>query len=262
MRRLIPFAAILAATLPAAVSAQSSSLFGNRGITSQGGFSSTPSLGGPSGAGMGNSGTMSSGSSMSSGGMTGNSTNGLTGNTTGQAGNGSSTSGMPALGAVSGQTVLDASTIGTGAFVGRSDNTGRFVGNARTGQAAMLSAFGQALQGLPGNFGGGNGNRSSQQPDAERFQLRPTLRVGFDYAPVTATATLASPSFEKRFTGITERRPQLAGVDITPAEGGKVVLRGSVASEDSKKLAAALLRLEPGVREVVNEITVAPPAAR
>ncbi|MBA3312655.1 MAG: BON domain-containing protein [Planctomycetaceae bacterium] len=163
------------------------------------------------------------------------------------------------LGAASGQTLLDSSVIGTNTFTGRAANAG-FVGNAQVGQQqANMNAFNQMFQGL--QRGGNADGRATGQPDAERFQIRPTLRVGFDYTPVTATASITNPKFVTRFSGITQRRPQLAGVNISSDDEGRVVLRGTVANEDSKSLAAALLRFEPGVREVVNELTVAPPAA-
>ncbi|MCA9080559.1 MAG: BON domain-containing protein, partial [Planctomycetaceae bacterium] len=37
---------------------------------------------------------------------------------------------------------------------------------------------------------------------------------------------------------------------------GQATLRGQVADEDQRKLAAAYVRLEPGVRSVVNELSV------
>ena len=40
-------------------------------------------------------------------------------------------------------------------------------------------------------------------------------------------------------------------------DNGVVTLRGNVPSEEAKRLAAALVRLEPGVRTVNNETVVA-----
>ena len=164
------------------------------------------------------------------------------------------------VGSMSGQQILDSTAVGNSAFTGRAE-PGSFIGVRTTTQQANMNAFNQIFQGLQRNSGGSGRGNSNQAP-AERFQIRPTLRVGFDHTPITATASVSSPRFEQRFTGITERRPQLAGVNISSDYEGRVVLRGTVASEDSKKLAAALLRLEPGVRDIVNEITVEPPAAR
>ena len=41
--------------------------------------------------------------------------------------------------------------------------------------------------------------------------------------------------------------------------GDTAVLRGQVGSDYAKQLAAAMIRLEPGVYEVQNELVVAPP---
>ena len=55
-----------------------------------------------------------------------------------------------------------------------------------------------------------------------------------------------------------ERVPALRSINVAPTPNGVVILRGKVGSEDQKKLAAAMARLEPGVREVRNELVVSP----
>jgi BON domain len=260
MRRMF-LAAVVASLLPAVSFAQSSSLF-NRGTTGSGGQSSgsggqSSGSGGTGSSGLfnnGNTGSQSStgGSADSAAGATGTGSN-STGNTVGQG----TTS---ALGTASGQQIMSADSIGTGPFTGRTENS-RFIGVRATTtspQQSGLNAFSQIFQGLSR---GQSGNRNGGQSQPERLPLRPTLRVGFDYSPTTAATTISSPQFATRFSGIAERRPQLAKVNVTSDDGGRVVLRGTVASEDSKNLAAALLRLEPGVREVVNELTVENAAA-
>lgn len=239
MRRML-FALIAIAVIPSATFSQSSR-FPNAGAAG-GGAATNPTaaasqaLGGAGQqTGTGTTGTGTDGSTIGQGATTG-------------------------VGQTSGQTVLDSTAIGNNTFTGRTTNQG-FVGNTQVGQQqANLNAFNQMFQGM--QRAGGQGNRGAGQTNTERFQMRPTLRVGFEYAPTTATASVTSPKFVSRFNGITARRPQLAGVNISSDYEGRVVLRGSVANEDSKSLAAALLRLEPGVREVVNELTVAAPAAQ
>jgi hypothetical protein len=255
MRRALFVCAVT--MLPGIAFAQSMSSSASRPTSSTGGlFSQSPTGGtqpfasGNTGSTGGNYGTTGSPSATGSGTTnTGNAT--TSGTTVGQG----TTS---AVGTASGQQILGQNDVGNNSFTGRAA-PGNFIGVSATTQQANLNAFNQIFQGLARN-GGGNGRGSNQAPP-ERFQLRPTLRVGFDHTPITATASVTSPRFEKRFAGITERRPQLTGVNIASDYEGRVVLRGTVASEDSKKLAAALLRLEPGVRDVVNEITVEPPTA-
>src|SRR5690606_34402977 len=249
MRCVILCTVVTVAAFPLSAAAQSR--FGNTGPNGQGGFGSTPTLGGPSQA-------------RSGGGQTSTSAFSGTGSnlgTTGQGGNQSATeaSGQGSRGgggAMSGQTPRGAETIGTGPSVERSDTSGRLVGSSMAGQQATFG-LNQALQGLRGfgnNFGTGN-NRSGGQQNNERLQLRPTLRVGFE-AP-SVPPTVATERVTVLMTNIAERRPQLTGVTVLGDDSGRVVLRGSVANDDARRLAAALVRLEPGVRQVVNEITVA-----
>ena len=42
------------------------------------------------------------------------------------------------------------------------------------------------------------------------------------------------------------------------ADGNVIVLRGRVADEDEKRLVEGMVRLEPGVREVRNELEIGP----
>lgn len=253
-----------ASLLPAISFGQSSLFSGASSSASRSGMSSTGGSSSSSLFGSTGSGSTGQSSGLQSG-LQSTGTAGTTTGSTGTTGTGTSSSSgtvgsapTPGVGQMSGQQILGANNIGRNSFTGRAA-PGNFIGVSATTQQANLNAFNQIFQGLQRN-GGGNG-RGSNQASPERFQLRPTLRVGFDHSPITASASVTSPRFEKRFAGITERRPQLAGVNIASDYEGRVVLRGTVASEDSKKLAAALMRLEPGVRDVVNEITVEPPTA-
>ncbi|HEX6987254.1 MAG TPA: BON domain-containing protein, partial [Planctomycetaceae bacterium] len=90
--------------------------------------------------------------------------------------------------------------------------------------------------------------------DRERLPMRPTQRIAFDFTPATPAAAVERVT--SRFDGIVSRRPELSGVTFATDDSGRVVLRGTVPSDDARQLAAALVRLEPGVREVVNELTV------
>lgn len=262
MYRPLAFAVAFAVAWPVAASAQTSSLFGNRSIN-QGGLGTTPTVGGRTG-GTGSSSGMFSGGSRT--GQTGSSFGSGSATAGGSAfGSGSSFGSDSALGSgsslgggMTGQQGFQLGTVtpltGTGPFVGRSDNAGRFVGNQRVGQQAAMGAI-QALQGLQSfQRGGGFNNRSDGQQDAERLPIRPTQRIAFEFTPTTPA--IAVERVSSRFSGLTDRRPELAGVTFETDDDGRVILRGTVATEEAGQLAAALVRLEPGVREVVNELAI------
>jgi hypothetical protein len=61
---------------------------------------------------------------------------------------------------------------------------------------------------------------------------------------------------QTRFEALATRRPDLAGVSFALDASGVARLRGSVASEEARRLAEALVRLEPGVRQVENGLSI------
>ena len=63
-------------------------------------------------------------------------------------------------------------------------------------------------------------------------------------------------SLKVRFQNLTLRRPQFQGVSLNLGENGAVSLSGRVESDSTKRLLALLVRMEPGVRSVSNELTV------
>ncbi len=151
----------------------------------------------------------------------------------------------------------------TGAFVGRAMPT-EFIGAGQRGagtQTTRQGQFGQGGQfGSFGQFGGGAGRGGGQQRGglgststlsrAER--LRPRHRIAFDFAPVTVD--VVRTNLQTRFL---PTQNQLGGIDVDVDAQGRAILRGTAVSEDARKLAEALARLEPGVRKVTNEIDVA-----
>lgn len=173
-------------------------------------------------------------------------------NTSGQAASGNALAG-PQISTQLGQL---SATVGQGGFVGRSDSAGRFVGNAMTGQ--------QSVQGTNvGRAGGRNTNYTSQQNNFNNQQtgmlsqrvVRPRLSIAFDYnrRPETTVQTNLSTEFQRLRTN----RPSLDGVQVVLGSDRQAVLRGTVPSENDKKLAAMLARMEPGVSSVKNELTIA-----
>lgn len=120
--------------------------------------------------------------------------------------------------------------------------------------------FGQQF----GNFGQGSplglSNRGTGQPAirsrAER--LRPRHRVAFSFAPVSAEAVGARLQTRMRPLRLQGR---VQDAEFSLSEDGTLTLRGTAASAEDRELAAAVARLEPGVRRVDNQIVAPSPAS-
>ncbi len=162
-----------------------------------------------------------------------------------------------------GQTQQNAGQVtGNERFVRGARPAGAFVG-ADSGDAQN---FFSQLQGNAGNFGSGlNANRNrtergNQMPAQTTPVIRRRLHVGFEYQS-PATSEL-SRRLNSRLQGVlasvsrqSEPYPdvQVAMLDAT------VVLRGTVPSQEAKLLLERLVRLEPGVWQVQNELVVDDP---
>ena len=209
-------------TWTATVSAQTNSLFGNRGPVGQNGSNLTGSI----------------------------------------------TAGTPNFGAPSG--LLGTNQLGgagtQGGFVGRDDNTGRFVGDQR--QVTQQNQGGRGRQ--FGNRGGGNGATGRAFGDqfggrgnqgSSRRIIRPRQEIAFTFRrPPTSQI---NSSIRLRFKQISLRQPALRNVLVVLDEKGAATLSGQVTSSETLRLAAIMVRLEPGVRSIKNELTVSEsPAGR
>ncbi|WP_166826094.1 BON domain-containing protein [Thalassoroseus pseudoceratinae] len=142
------------------------------------------------------------------------------------------------------------STVGQG-FTGGGNTDGTFVGNRLAGQnvGAQTPVF---------NFpGGGNANRFTPRNNTgssrERV-IRPRQKIAFDYEP--PAPTVIRTAVTRQYRTLSSRRPGLESVTIEVGEGRAAVLKGTVPDENSRKLAAALARLEPGIRSIKNELKV------
>ena len=70
--------------------------------------------------------------------------------------------------------------------------------------------------------------------------------------------TTVKASLDTRFSMLLSRRAELAGVTISVGKvAGQLVLAGKVPNETALKKAAALVRMEPGVRKVDNQLVIA-----
>jgi osmotically-inducible protein OsmY len=134
--------------------------------------------------------------------------------------------------------------VGQNGFTGRSNTA--FAGNRNATQGdvtSLLPQFNQMTnqgnQGNPGTTGRSNIKRA-----------RPQQKIAFSY-PKANLATI-QVEMSNRF----QRMTSVSGASVSISDEGVVTLTGMVASDDSRKLAEALARLEPGVRSVVNELQV------
>jgi len=179
---------------------------------------------------------------------------------------GSITGGTTTFGSLGGQQVGGSQLGGTntatqGGFVGRDDNTGRFVGDQRGTPQQSQGGGGRQF----GNRGGGNratgrafgdggqfGGRGNQ--GSARRIVRPRQEIAFTYRrPETSQI---NSSLRIRFQQISLRQPALRSVLVVLDEQGAATLTGQVNSAETMRLAAIMVRLEPGVRSIKNELIV------
>lgn len=127
--------------------------------------------------------------------------------------------------------------------------------------AAMTNAVTQQLRTLITQQGRQNDFNTQQQRVNQgarnQPQIRVPLRLGFESPPVSATQFTSR--LEQRFTRI----PGLQTIGPIQVEmvGRTAILRGTVASQADRELAANLARLEPEVSAVQNELVVASAAS-
>jgi hypothetical protein len=136
--------------------------------------------------------------------------------------------GQPSFGSV---TIASASTTGLG---------------GRTGTAGIAS---RGMTGGLGGLGGLSGG-AGQMP-----MVSYAATVRFSPAPPVVPAAVRADL--QAMIGRTSALSRPAGVRVE-ADGNVIVLRGRVADEDEKRLVEGMIRLEPGIREVRNELEIGP----
>lgn len=138
------------------------------------------------------------------------------------------------------------STAGQG-FIGQQDNANRFIGSQNAGQQS-LNAF---SRGNMGGAGRDSGNFQGGQVETSTPPIQFSSRIGFDYQPRRLSRNSVTTS------RISRSMSRVPGVTINVSGDRTIVLSGRVATENDVKLAEVLARLEPGVDQVVNELTLA-----
>ena len=136
-------------------------------------------------------------------------------------------------------------------FIGGNASQG-FIGGGLQGTQQNANRQFQAIQNTQSQFGS-----QGQQTGTPR-SVRTTMSIGFSFP----TATIAQSSGRLAganslsFARFTSSRPEFSGITVAMTSQGVAVLTGSTVSTESKRLAANLMRLQPGVRKVQNQIAV------
>ncbi len=163
------------------------------------------------------------------------------------------------FGATGAQGGIGAAGAANSGFIGR--NNGTFAGNSRAGQTGLGGTGAGAARNFnrTGNSAANELRNSNLNGPRERTtsQIRPRQKVAFDYN-VKAPATVAANA-TVRLDRITLKNPSLKGI-VVAVEDNQIVLRGRVKTEEQARLAENLVRLEPGVRSVRNELEIEQPA--
>lgn len=139
----------------------------------------------------------------------------------------------------------------TDTFIGGGD--GGFVGGAQERQNQAVNRFFRAITGEDVPTGGSRG--SSGEP--RRIPVR--LKLGF-LRPTPRQTLAIGGRAGLDLTRFVRMRPGLQAVGATMDDQGQVTLTGVTPDDASRRLAVNLLRLQPGVRSIRNEIALQGPA--
>lgn len=139
-------------------------------------------------------------------------------------------------------------------FVG-SNASQSFVGGVRqsTNQAAtgrQIGAFQNTQQ---------TSSSQSSQSGTPR-SIRTSLRIAFAAPSGTFAqqAGILAESNSVQLTQFTAARPELSAIDVNLTDEGIAILTGTSSSSETSRLAANLVRQQPGVRKINNQIVVVP----
>lgn len=136
-----------------------------------------------------------------------------------------------------------------------------FVGQQQLQQQNARAAFAAQFGGLGAQFGafGNPGTQTTARGTGQTTtrtraeRLRPRHRVAFSFTPIAPAAT--STRLQSLVRPL-QADGRLRDVELSIDEAGTVILRGTAATLEDRELAAAIARLEPGVRRVDNQILV------
>ncbi|MEP3478756.1 MAG: BON domain-containing protein [Fuerstiella sp.] len=183
------------------------------------------------------------------GGTTGGGTTGA-GTTGGQAGG--TTQGLQGL-TTQGPAGAAGATTTTPGFVGGADPSAAFVGGGQQTDRNNSRQFRAVTQnGVP--VGGTQTNTGTPR------QVPVSLKIGFA-VPTASAAVQLMPRSGVPFQQVAANRIELRQVKINVVKG-VAVLVGQVPTESSRRLAANLVRLRPGIKTIDNRILIAKPTLK
>lgn len=178
-----------------------------------------------------------------------NNSNSTSNNNSGSGASGNSNAGVNEF-SINTDNVQNAAT----GFVG-SNSSQAFVGGVRQSesQRATNRQFG-AFQDTQNTS-----NTQSSQTGTPR-SIRTTMKISFAAPSGTFAqqAGVLANSNSVQLTQFNAKRPELSGINVELTADGVAVLTGISPSTETSRLAANLVRLQPGVRKVNNQIAVAP----
>ncbi|MFT3879737.1 MAG: BON domain-containing protein [Gemmatales bacterium] len=222
-------------------------------------FAAYRPTGSGSGSGSGGS-SFSGGSGITNSGL-GSGTGGFSGTGTGARTGGTSTGGLSS-GGISG-------SLGTGGTAGGLGGNRGGLGGGLTGgglnSGGLGGGFGnRGMMGggtgfLGGNQGGFMGGMNNQQNNTAQGTMGYQVNyggTGSAQLPVTTNLT-PNTDFQQRLQ-TSPGMQSASGLQVFTT-GNTAILRGQVGSDYAKQLAAAMIRLEPGVYDVQNELVVVTP---
>ncbi|WP_417381044.1 hypothetical protein [Gimesia sp.] len=143
-------------------------------------------------------------------------------------------------------------------FIGRTDDAqGNFIGrtNAQGATGANTGQNRNFNRASTGGLRNGQNLNNTGQTGPKVPEFRPQLRVAFTAAPLPLSNVQSSMG--ESFMRIKERHERLRDVEFQLNADHSVTLRGEVESAGAKKLVEFMAMLEPGVRTVKNELTIA-----
>jgi BON domain len=133
----------------------------------------------------------------------------------------------------------------------------QFVGRSDSDMQSMMKSLGknsnQFFQQLNRTLGQGNKGKQSQQKENATLPVRVRLNVAFDSA--TPSSPVLATSLHTHIDKLLAAR-KMGAPDIE-VDGDTVVLRGTAESESQRLVIEKLVSLEPGVSQVLNQMTVA-----
>lgn len=163
-----------------------------------------------------------------------------------------------------------AETATSDGFETAGESQGRFQGSQLStqptagGNTNATQQNARNLQRLSQQF---NQNRNTGNTQGTRT-IRPSLRLGFKPKPRPTEALRKSVgkqllALTTRLPRLAEERSDFAAVKFDLGKPGEVILTGEVPTSDARRLLALILRMEPGVTSVRNDLKIAeaaPPA--